>query len=151
MSNNKNVNDRYVTWTRTCTWFARDVFVLGHVQVQTSIQRFIYFLLRYDWENEEINKYRWLSELYLYGPSKANRHRPHIQVFGRVLSAHFKGGISLAFNVIISQAWISSYKEEHFNRVDRLRAHEERLCTWRASGWRTSPIRGPLKETFLLV
>lgn len=53
----------------------------------------------------------------------------HIQVFGRVLSAHFKRGISLAFNVIISQAWISSYKEEHFNRVDRLRAHEERLCT----------------------
>lgn len=70
-----------------------------------------------------------LSELYLYGPSKANRHRSHIQVFGRVLSAHFKMGISLAFNVIISQAWISSNEEEHFNRVDRLRAHEERLCT----------------------
>lgn len=61
------------------------------IHARDARERFIYFLLRYDGENEEINKYRWLSELYLYGPSKANRHRPHIQVFGRVLSAHLKG------------------------------------------------------------
>lgn len=54
---------------------------------------------------------------------------PIFRCLAEYLVRILKGGISLAFNVIISQAWISSYKEEHFNRVDRLRAHEERLCT----------------------